>query len=282
MTPPPTHRYSVLCLDIDGTLLSSCKQVSARTLAAIERVRGTGASVALVTGRPALRVAPVSALLGFEPLVVCCNGAVAIAETGDVIFERRIERDDVTRIVATAAKFNMIVNYYQHGYHAVRVSEQDSLDNQARLDAFKDAVNIPFEYTHDYSAIPVLPAKILLLTVAPGSGYQSLKQNVPGINVYYEDSFLDCVHASVNKAEGVKQLCKHLGALPKETVCFGDGSNDIDFLQEAGLGFAMNNGVDAVKQVAHQITRFSNDEDGVAIEIEDLLEKGLFGPPIGI
>jgi hydroxymethylpyrimidine pyrophosphatase-like HAD family hydrolase len=59
-------------------------------------------------------------------------------------------------------------------------------------------------------------------------------------------------------------------------VAFGDSSNDLEMLRDAGLGVCMQNGRDDVKAVANRTSHWTNDEDGVGREIEALLESGAF------
>ena len=69
------------------------------------------------------------------------------------------------------------------------------------------------------------------------------------------------------KGEGILRLAKHLGIDPEATMGFGDGENDLSMMQKAGLGVAMANGEEIVKQAADHVTAH-NDEDGVALAIE--------------
>ena len=56
----------------------------------------------------------------------------------------------------------------------------------------------------------------------------------------------------------------------EDLMAFGDGFNDLSMLEYAGMGVAMGNAVDEVKAIADFIT-ISNDEDGIAIALEQLL-----------
>ena len=67
----------------------------------------------------------------------------------------------------------------------------------------------------------------------------------------------------MNKECTLKALCKHLGISPNEVIAFGDGDNDIDMLQFAGIGVAMGNASHYVKSKADYVT-LSNEEDGIA------------------
>ncbi len=66
------------------------------------------------------------------------------------------------------------------------------------------------------------------------------------------------------------QLADHLGLEREQTMAMGDGSNDISMVASAGIGVAMANGMDIVKQNADYIT-LSNEEDGVAAAIRHFL-----------
>ena len=70
-------------------------------------------------------------------------------------------------------------------------------------------------------------------------------------------------------------MCDWLGVGCDEVVAFGDGDNDIEFLQAAGLGLAMKNARDVLKEVAAGVTERTNDEDGVAHELRRLRSEGL-------
>ena len=60
-----------------------------------------------------------------------------------------------------------------------------------------------------------------------------------------------------------------LGIAPEETIAFGDAQNDLSMLKWAGIGVAMGNAVDEVKEAANEIT-LSNNEDGIAVALQRL------------
>lgn len=65
------------------------------------------------------------------------------------------------------------------------------------------------------------------------------------------------------KGNGLRTLCRCLGIDPREAAAFGDGTNDLSLLQEAGIGVAMANGAPETLAAA-DLTAPSNEEDGVA------------------
>ena len=78
------------------------------------------------------------------------------------------------------------------------------------------------------------------------------------------------MNASVSKSDAVRRVVEREGADLSAVIAFGDDTNDIEMIRDTGIGVAMANAVDSVKSAADHITA-SNDEDGVALAIEELL-----------
>ena len=82
--------------------------------------------------------------------------------------------------------------------------------------------------------------------------------------------FLEICHPLAQKSYGLQQLAQHLGIARQDVVAIGDNNNDLDMLQYAGLGVAVENAVPAAKAAADRLTA-SNDDDGVAKLIAELV-----------
>lgn len=74
--------------------------------------------------------------------------------------------------------------------------------------------------------------------------------------------------AGVNKGKALVRLGEILGISREEIMAFGDGANDLDMMKEVGIGVAMGNGKEEIKEAADYIAA-SNDEDGVARFLEE-------------
>ena len=72
---------------------------------------------------------------------------------------------------------------------------------------------------------------------------------------------------TATKGEALRFLCRHLGVDVRDTMAFGDGSNDMSMIQAAGIGVAMANADPALQAAADFVTD-TNDADGVAKAIE--------------
>ena len=74
---------------------------------------------------------------------------------------------------------------------------------------------------------------------------------------------MEIVPQGIDKAAAIEALIGTLGIRQEETVAFGDGYNDVSMIQYAGLGVAMSNGCDRIKEVADYIAP-DNNSDGIA------------------
>ena len=81
--------------------------------------------------------------------------------------------------------------------------------------------------------------------------------------------WVDCNAKGVSKWTALSYLIDRFDLLPDEVCCFGDNLNDIEMLTLVGLGIAMENADDVVKEAADQIAG-SNDQDGVGKELEKI------------
>ena len=83
--------------------------------------------------------------------------------------------------------------------------------------------------------------------------------------------YLEFFSSKVSKAAAIDCIGKLYDFTPAETIAIGDGFNDVSMIRFAGLGVAMANAQPPVKANADRITQYTNDEDGVARFIQELL-----------
>ena len=84
-----------------------------------------------------------------------------------------------------------------------------------------------------------------------------------------EPYFLELTEVGIDKANTITNMTKKLGKDVSNLICCGDGFNDLSMIKAAGIGVAMANAQEKVRQAADYITK-SNDEDGIVDVIEKL------------
>lgn len=87
--------------------------------------------------------------------------------------------------------------------------------------------------------------------------------------------FLEFMNLEVDKGKSILRLGKMLGIDAEEIIAIGDSYNDITMIQAAGLGVAMGNAVETVKEIANYITE-DNEHDGVAAVVEKFIWEQAF------
>lgn len=90
---------------------------------------------------------------------------------------------------------------------------------------------------------------------------------------FKDDKTIFCNIANIdsNKGNAVKKLLEILNIKKEETIAIGDDINDLSMFEQVGYKVAVSNAIDIVKEKTDEIT-LSNDEDGVAVFLNKLLE----------
>ncbi|KAJ3231182.1 hypothetical protein HDU81_003950 [Chytriomyces hyalinus] len=268
----------LLAIDLDGTTLNQRGTVSARTKDALAQVAAAGAIIAICSGRSNTTMAPAKESIGLQTLQVAFNGSLGIGIHGETLFKETLEPHQVTAVLQVAKQLGSVVNYYGDSviYAAPTTDQHMILINKLRA-----KVGAEFVLIKDYSTLTMATPKLMILDENVEKVVATLNAQLgdSGLHFVPDDYFVECLPANVNKGVGFAKLCKLSGIPLENTIAIGDGINDIEFLETAGLGIAMANAKPELKKVAKRVTQFSNDEDGLAIELEVLLAQGMFGPP---
>lgn len=91
------------------------------------------------------------------------------------------------------------------------------------------------------------------------------------------DIFLEIYPKGVSKGLAMSAICEKLGISPERTIAFGDQELDISMIEQAGLGIAMGNATDELKEKADFVTK-TNNEAGIAYVLESILTDRLKKP----
>eukprot|EP00123_Amoebidium_parasiticum_P015193 comp22830_c0_seq2/m.35906 comp22830_c0_seq2/g.35906 ORF comp22830_c0_seq2/g.35906 comp22830_c0_seq2/m.35906 type:complete len:228 (-) comp22830_c0_seq2:61-744(-) len=220
-------------------------------------------------------VEPYQDVLGVDCYMVSYNGAGAYdtkANGRKLLFERPLEPSVVSQIIDWVIKENWPTNMYINDIlYAVKTSPT----HQPLYDRYQKLTACRYEYIDCYAPLAQSsPSKIIILVEE--SGAQQLFQtfrarfSAQQAHVIPERFFIEFVHPSVNKGVGVQHLISAIDIPMELVIGFGDGHNDAEMLQMVGLGVAMKNGENTAKRAANRVSTHSNEEDGVARELEEI------------
>ena len=244
----------LIASDLDGTLLNSAGEVSARSRAALQAAQARGWVVVLVTGRPSRTVLPLAGHLGLRGHVICSNGA-ATHRLPDGLAE---DRQPIPAGVLRA----LIPALYRE-VPGVRLALEWG-DGMAQGD--------------DHALLALLEERAVLKLIARSAQLTPLELNarIGALGAgevaasWSGAPFSEVAAAHVSKASALARLCGGLGMEAGQVVAFGDAPNDLPMLEWAGRAVAVANAEPGVLEAADEVT-LSNDQDGVAVYVEGLL-----------
>lgn len=271
------RRIRMIGFDLDGTLLTTDKRLTEYTREVLEKAIGQGVVVLAVTGRP-LRGVP-QEICGFEGMryLVTSNGA-RVLQDGKTIRENLLPAEKARKILDIFEEYDTLRDVYYDGqgympkkfievignYVAspemvrymvtTRIPIDDIRQKMEEENRGLDKIQALFRKKEDK-----LEAWKKVETLGDVEVTGALNMNIE-VNA-----------GGVHKGAALLWLADRLGIAREEIMAFGDGTNDIKMIKEAGIGVAMANAVPEALAAA-DITARSNDEEGVARVIEEYLD----------
>ena len=273
-----------ILLDIDGTLTNDEKQITPRTRDALKAAQASGAVLVLASGRANMGLTGFADVLDMRHhngIFVCFNGAKALNyQTGEVYFQQTLTVDQGKRVLEHMQRFDVCPIYDKddhmylenafftitRGNEPWHIAEYEAHNNNYLL--CEVANNAKF-LTWELNKILVAGQPEYLQEhwkemAAPFEGELSSMFTAP---FYYEFTPL-----GVDKTRALKETFAALGIARDEVIAFGDAQNDQSMIEWSGIGVAMGNAVDEVKEVADYMT-LSNNDDGIAAALEHFAEE---------
>ena len=253
-----------LFFDIDGTLVSfKTHEIPPSTIFALTQAKANGHKVFISTGRPPLILNNIGAIEHLIDGYVIINGALCFV--GDEVVRCREIPQDAARLVVKDAQ--------EKNYGLIVVGEKDVavLDPQGEVDrVFRREIAV--ENLDQAKALEVvMEQRIMQLTPFFSADYErELMSLIPSCTSgRWHPAFTDITAKGADKGEGILAMAHHLGLDPQYTIAFGDGGNDTSMIIAAGIGVAMGNALESLKQVADYTTT-SVDDDGVLNALKHL------------
>lgn len=267
-------KYKLLVLDVDGTLLNNENEISKRTLSTLIKAQHTGVRIVLASGRPTSGILPFAKALEldhFDGFILSYNGSKVIkADSGEVLFERRINPEQIPYLEKKARKNDFSIFTYHDDYLLTNNADNIHVRREAWLNHLRIMEEPEFSIAIDFA-----PCKCVLVSDDEEAlhGLEShWKRRLAGVLDVFpsEPYFLEVVPFGIDKANTLGVLMEQLGVTRDEVIAIGDGVADVTMLQQAGVGVAMGHAQDSVKICADYVTA-SNEEDGVAQAVEKLI-----------
>ncbi len=269
----------LIALDMDGTLLNDQKELSPKNRKALESCIRHGILIVPATGRPAAGIPEMIREIAGIRYAILTNGArVEDFREGKLISQERIPWELAFEILEWISHYPVAYDPYIDGRGKMEARFRNHLEDYGLPPAMQRLVLSSRDEVEDELAL-----------------VKSLKTPVEKINIFTKDKKLrqelwekleqhkelavtssldynvEINAAAATKGNALLHLADYLGLKREQTMAMGDGSNDLSMIEAAGIGVAMANSMEMLKQKADYIT-LSNEEDGVAAAIRHFLQ----------
>lgn len=266
--------YKMIVLDMDDTLLRDDHTVSPRTKQALMDAQEMGVKVVLASGRPTFAmwdVAEELELKKFGSYILSFNGAkITNCQTHEELFSSTLPAETAHKLFELSRRENVWIHTY-NGDLIVTEEANPYTDIEANI------TGLPMDVVGSFVEAVTEPVVKVLMVEDPeklAEVEKTLQKELAGQLTVLRSKpfFLEFTELGVTKGTSLNQLINELGITRDEVIAMGDSYNDITMIEFAGLGVAMGNAPDVIKEKADFVTA-SNMEDGVAKVIEEFVLK---------
>ena len=234
--------------DIDGTLVSfDTHTVPSSTIDALTEVKHLGVKIYIATGRSLKQIDNLHGLT-FDGYITM-NGAYCVNGRNDIIHKCVIPKEDIEALIRYQE---------EHGLFPVEVmtAEEQTINYiSEQVTSLIQLVNLPMPNIKSLREVSY--SEILQMGIFVDK--EKERKIMREVLVHCQSTQWNPLFADINlrgcdKQSGINYILKHDDIRLDETMCFGDGGNDISMLRHVAIGVAMGNASDEVKRTADYVT----------------------------
>ena len=261
-------KIKIIAMDFDGTLLTSDKKITERTKKTIINLKNKSYIIVGVTARNLLSARSVLDVNLFDYIILNNGSNIYYVKEDRIENISSMENETVEKIYNLFSNHAYQIDFCTPYMYLIKAKEKNDnrsvvkyIDDLGDVDSSVSRMNIFFENEKDLEANRHLLEKEF--------------NNINVVKMVDTDDknsrmWLTVNPKNANKLTTLKKICNDLKKSIEEVIFFGDGENDLVLIENAGIGVAMANAIEIVKEKATFVTS-SNDNDGIA----EYLEKNI-------
>ncbi|GGF91472.1 Cof-type HAD-IIB family hydrolase [Paenibacillus aceti] len=259
-------KYKLIALDVDGTLLTDDHVLTPGTIEVIKQIAEQGTEFVLCTGRAPLSCIPYMEQMGLDDYAITHNGAATISvKDGSVIHDFSLRSEGLERYIHYCEERNL--HYDLNTTFRLYVKGAAGLSREA-LDMYRKFLIEPKDLTERPADDPFVKMTVSGDTPLMDQVMEEWNTWTHEFNVLRSgDYFIDLMHKDSSKGSALSNLAEIRGIPAENVLAIGNYYNDLTMLEFAGLGIAMDNSPQEVKDVADVMTA-SNNEEGVKLALQ--------------
>jgi Cof subfamily protein (haloacid dehalogenase superfamily) len=265
-SPATSSGVRLVLADVDGTLVTSDKLLTARTIDSISRLREAHILFSITSGRPPQGLKMIIDTLHLSEPIAAFNGGVVIDAKYNVLASHRLPKDLAAEVIRLIGEHGLDVWLYSDTEWYVHDPDAPHVAREQWTVKFPPRVASDFGAHLDH-VIKIVGVSDDLPAVAR---CEQEMQQWGGKRISAERSqpyYLDVTHPKANKGEVVLMLSKLLSIPPEQIATIGDMPNDVLMFEKSGVSIAMGNAAPDVQKAATYVTT-SNEEEGFANAME--------------
>lgn len=264
-----SETIKLIAVDLDGTLLNSQHTMTERTEKTLKAAMDKGVSVVIATGKTYTSARSVIDRLGLTTPGVYLQGLAIYSGDGSVRHQQTLDPEVARQVITYCEERGFTLLAYSGLRHLVRVvNSENSILSEKYHEPAPEAVG-PLQNILNETPINKLvvmkvgdPRRITALRWQLGMQLGTRAKITQALS-----DMLEILPKGASKGAGLKVLLRDMGVATAHVLAIGDGENDLEMLEMAGVGVAMGNGHQKLKDIASFVTG-TNDEDGVAQAVE--------------
>jgi Cof subfamily protein (haloacid dehalogenase superfamily) len=261
MSRPPDIR--LLLADVDGTLVTDDKVLTATAKAAAQELRRAGIALAITSGRPPRGMSMLIEPLDLQDAIAGFNGAVFVRPDLSIIATHTLDPATAKLALKLVLGQGLDAWVYTETEWLIRNQDAPHVAREAWTVKFAATVVASFTQAHLAHTVKIVGVSddLDLVATCETAMQKALAEKASATRS--QPYYLDITHPQANKGEVVTTLSKLLSIPAAQIATIGDMPTDVLMFRRSGFSIAMGNASDTVKAQASAVTD-SNEKDGFA------------------
>lgn len=279
----------LIASDLDGTMFEKGNVIPETNLKAINDINNSNINFTICTGKTYSLFKNICEDIGTGYGIFGNGNQIINLKTGEEIYRKLLKNEDVLFCINTAKKLNLHVHLYTN---KEVITEKLLYMDLRNFELTKNDKNIDLEFkivTDIQEYIEKENPEILKLVISAEKDLASLKNEfaknknlqvnlIRKVDKYRDEiigkeyEYLDIMPAGINKEQALEVLENYLKIDKSEVLAIGDNLNDLEMIKDSGVGIAVANAYDEVKEVANYTTTTTAQNGGFAEAVYKFIE----------
>lgn len=282
-------KYKLAAIDLDGTLLNSRGEISEENKQALKKIKQLGMEIVLTSGRMSSSINSLAEEIGSENYYISGNGTIIHDIRNEkIIYNNSLSKEKTLSIIKTCENNSIYfsVNTEQSiiaknfNYNTLVYNYENSKREENKITKINIVEDI-YDYINKINDSPITKITICDENEIVFKRIIKIIKEIPEINVLdvshmskkviksgteniaVKYFYTEITSKNVNKWTAINYLINKLGVKREEVVAIGDNVNDIEMIENSGLGIVIGNSALSQKNIGDVIVK-SCDESGVA------------------